>query len=237
MPFTHPDDAPEPNRVPAQPPSSEARDPEAVTAELALDGLALDGRPATRAPAPTRTSGRPMPGPRRMPSAEHTGPAEVPGTPEVEPPAPHPSIPTERHDPEPRSTGAVKVPPVLPPLIGLQLQPLVHVDDMAEAVAFYEKLGGEINHGDRAGEWVLMQVGTAQIGLVTRPPNASRGETMVELNFTATMPLHRLAKMLSEQGVIIVELTTDRDLGTQLHVETPEGMPIKIHQVEPELLV
>jgi predicted enzyme related to lactoylglutathione lyase len=135
------------------------------------------------------------------------------------------------------TVGVAKVPQPRPLLPGLQLQPLVHVDDMAAAVAFYEKLGGEINHGDRSGEWVLMQVGTAQIGLVTRPPNASRGESTVELNFSATMPLDRLEQMLRAQGVVIVEMTSDRDLGMQLHVETPEGMPIKIHQVEPELMV
>jgi predicted enzyme related to lactoylglutathione lyase len=155
------------------------------------------------------------------------------------------SLPDEprRHQgsfgPEPdrraETAGAARVPtPLLP---GLQLQPMVHVDDMAAAVAFYEQLGGEINHGDRSGEWVLMQVGPAQIGLVTRPPNASRGESTVELNFTATMPLDQLEQLLRERGVTVVELTVDRDLGTQLHLETPEGMPIKIHQVEPELLV
>ncbi|RSM56655.1 hypothetical protein DMB66_33725 [Actinoplanes sp. ATCC 53533] len=126
---------------------------------------------------------------------------------------------------------------VNPMLPGLQLQPMVHVDDMASAVDFYEKLGGEVNHGDRDGDWVLMQVGTAQIGLVTRPPDASRGESTVELNFTATMPLARLERMLRERGVTVVEVATDRDLGTRLHVETPEGMPIKIHQVEPDLMV
>lgn len=124
-----------------------------------------------------------------------------------------------------------------PPLPGLQLQPMVHVDDMASAVAFYEKLGGEINHGERDGDWVLMQVGTAQIGLVTRPPDALRGESTVELNFAATMPLDRLERMLRERGVTVVEVIADRDLGMRLHVETPEGMPVKIHQVEPDLMV
>jgi hypothetical protein len=59
----------------------------------------------------------------------------------------------------------------------------------------------------------------------------------VELNFTATMPLDQLEQLLRERGVTIVEVTANRDLGLQLHVETPDGMPIKIHQVEPELLV
>ena len=161
-----------------------------------------------------------MPGPRRTPDEESTTAAPE-----------HPSQPGSELN------RAVKARQPRPPLIGLQLQPVVHVDDMAAAVAFYESLGGEVNHGDRTGEWVLMQVGTAQVGLVTRPPAASRGESTVELNFTATMPLDRLEQMLLERGVIIVALTTDRDLGAQLHVETPEGMPIKIHQVEPELLV
>jgi predicted enzyme related to lactoylglutathione lyase len=135
------------------------------------------------------------------------------------------------------TVGVAKVPPPRPLLPGLQLQPMVHVDDMAAAVAFYEQLGGEVNHGERDGEWVLMQVGTAQIGLVTRPPDASRGESTVELNFTATMPLDRLEQLLRSRGVIVVEVAVDRDLGARLHVETPDGMPIKIHQVEPELMV
>jgi hypothetical protein len=124
--------------------------------------------------------------------------------------------------------------PLLP---GLQLQPVVHVDDMASAVDFYLRLGGEINHGDPSADWVLMQLGTAQISLVTRPPDASRGESTVELNFTATMPLDQLEQLLRERGVTIVEVTPNPDLGIQLHVETPDGMPIKIHQVEPDLLV
>jgi hypothetical protein len=137
----------------------------------------------------------------------------------------------------PETAGSATVPPRRPLLPGLHLQPMVHVGDMAAAVAFYETMGGEINHGDRDGEWVLMQVGTAQIGLVTRPPDASRGESTVELNFAATMPLDQLEQLLRERGVTIVAMAADRDLGTQLQVEAPDGMPIKIHQVEPELLV
>jgi predicted enzyme related to lactoylglutathione lyase len=203
-----------------------------------------------------------MPSPRRTPPTETAVPAEQRGRPRPAPfelPVQPGTIPAERRAPadpvtaelerspagtarvvDPvitRRTGTPGTTKVPRPLPGLQLQPLVHVDDMAKAVDFYEKLGGELNHGDRSGEWVLMQLGTAQIGLVTRPPNAAHGEGTVELNFTATMPLDRLEQLLREQGVTVVTMVTDRDLGTQLHVETPEGMPIKIHQVEPELLV
>ena len=203
-----------------------------------------------------------MPGPRRTLPAEPRNGPPAPGRPDRANPHPaeragspnsHPAEPGQAHGgnqrafgpapaPRPGTAGAAKAPTLRPPQVdpllpGLQLQPMVHVDDMASAVAFYERLGGEVNHGDRDGEWVLMQVGTAQIGLVTRPPDASRGESTVELNFTATMPLDRLERMLRERGVTVVEVASDRDLGTRLHIETPEGMPIKIHQVEPDLMV
>jgi hypothetical protein len=164
--------------------------------------------------------------------------------------APRPSSPSPagqraafQHDAEQaalrraETVGIAKVPPPRPQVPGLQLQPLVHVGDMAASVAFYERLGGELIHGDRDDEWVLMQVGTAQIGLVTRPPDASRGESTVELNFAATMPLDRLEQLLRDHDLQVVEVARDLDLGTQLHIETPDGMPIKIHQVEPDLLV
>jgi hypothetical protein len=112
---------------------------------------------------------------------------------------------------------------------GLQLQPLVHVGDMAASIAFYEQLGGEIIHGSRDGEWVLMQVGTTQIGLVTDPPNTGRGESTVELNFGAADPLEHLQQRL--RGA---ELTRHRDFGRQLQVRSPDGLLIKISQLEPD---
>jgi hypothetical protein len=124
-----------------------------------------------------------------------------------------------------------------PPFPGLQLQPMVHVGDMVRAVAFFEKLGGEINHGDRTDDWVLMQLGTAQVGLVHRPPQTRQAPGTVELNFSATMPLDRLESLLREHDVTIVEVARDPHLGAQLHVRTPDGMPIRIYQVEPDLLV
>jgi predicted enzyme related to lactoylglutathione lyase len=230
-----------------------------VTVEL--PGLARDVAGLIGDDAPPGIPGHPAPGPRRTSPGENaaltaTRPYPVsPATDRVGPTGPvtRPAsgmpltagrtVAGSRHAPgqfTPRRTepvGLARTPPPRSLLPGLQLQPMVHVADMATAVAFYESLGGEINHGDRTGEWVLMQVGTAQIGLVTRPPDASRGESTVELNFAATMPLDRLAQMLHERGVAVIAMATDPDLGVQLHVETPDGMPIRIHQVEPELMV
>jgi catechol 2,3-dioxygenase-like lactoylglutathione lyase family enzyme len=117
---------------------------------------------------------------------------------------------------------------------GLALQPMVRVTDMAAAIAFYEALGGELIHGDRGCDWVLMQVGTAQIGLVLE---VEGGGGQVELNFSAAMPLERLEELLRSREVTIVEVSRDGRWGTRLHLRTPDGLPVRIHHVEPDLLV
>ena len=111
----------------------------------------------------------------------------------------------------------------------LQLQPLVHVDDMAASMAFYEHLGGAVIHGSADADWVLMQLGRTQIALVARPPHAGRGEGTVELNFGAVAPLEQLQERL--RGA---EMTTHRDFGRQLQVRSPDGLLIKISQLEPD---
>ncbi|MGX6606239.1 VOC family protein [Micromonosporaceae bacterium Da 78-11] len=117
---------------------------------------------------------------------------------------------------------------------GLFLQPMVHVDDLAASVAFYEQLGGAIIHGGLDADWVLMQLGSVQIGLLSRPPDPARGEGAVELTFGTVMPLDQLEQRLHQAGFPVAEVTTDRDLGEQLRVRSPEGLLIKINQRERE---
>lgn len=116
--------------------------------------------------------------------------------------------------------------------LGLQLQPMVHVRDMPASVAFYQRLGGEIIHGTVDDDWVLMQVGTVQITLVRRPADPVRGESAVELVFGATAPLERLRQRLPD-----AEMTVHRDFGEQLEVRTPDGLLVRINQLEPDPLV
>ena len=117
---------------------------------------------------------------------------------------------------------------------GLRLQPRIHVGDMATSIAFYQQLGGEIIHGGRETEWVLMQLGTIQLMLLARPPDAARGESPVELTFGAAMPLEQLERRLHRAGFPIAEVTTDDAFGEQLQVRTPDGLLIKISQRESE---
>ncbi|WP_250027475.1 VOC family protein [Paractinoplanes maris] len=110
----------------------------------------------------------------------------------------------------------------------LLLRPMLHVDDLTASIAFYRQLGGEVIHGGEDSDWVLMQLGTIQIGLLARPPDRTRGEDTVELTFDASMPLAELESHLHRAGIPVDEVGTDRDFGEQLHVRTPEGLLLKI---------
>jgi catechol 2,3-dioxygenase-like lactoylglutathione lyase family enzyme len=105
----------------------------------------------------------------------------------------------------------------------LELRPVVHVHDMAASVAFYQRLGGEIIHGRPDDEWVLMQLGTAQIDLVTGPPETAGSNGAVELTFAAGAPVEQLQQVLPG-----ARLTTHRTFGRQLLVRSPDGLLIRI---------
>ena len=106
---------------------------------------------------------------------------------------------------------------------GLQVQPMVHVADMAASVAFYERLGGEVIHGGSDTEWTLMQLGTTQIGLLARPPKTELGESTVELNFTVEASLEDLHRAIPGAQIVV-----HRDFGEQVLVRSPDGLLIKI---------
>ena len=115
---------------------------------------------------------------------------------------------------------------------GLALRPMLHVADLAASIAFYRQLGGEVIHGGADSDWVLMQLGTVQIGLLARPPDRTRGEDTVELTFDASIPLAELESRLHQAGFPVAEVGTDRDFGEQLLVRTPEGLLLKISRRE-----
>jgi len=112
---------------------------------------------------------------------------------------------------------------------------MAHVADMGAAVSFYEALGAVVLHGSRDGDWVLLRIGEAQIGLLAHPPNPEQGEGTVELNFEATEPLDQLEERLRGAGVTIAQPTTDEGFGRQLQLAAPDGLLVKIDALEPEL--
>lgn len=114
----------------------------------------------------------------------------------------------------------------------ITLQPMVHVEDMHASVVFYEALGARVLAGNRDGDFVLLDVGGSQLSLLAHPPNPAQGEGTVELNFEAAAPLEELETRLSEVGVTIDTPTTDQGFGKQLIVRSPDGLLIKINQLD-----
>ncbi|WP_433294309.1 VOC family protein [Actinoplanes sp. CA-030573] len=121
----------------------------------------------------------------------------------------------------------------LPTAAGLSLQPMIHVAEMAPAVTFYEALGAHVEHGSRDGDFALMRLGDSQFSLLAHPPNPQQNEGQVELNFAATTDLDTLEQRLRAAGVTIASPASDQGFGRQLQVTSPDGLLIKINQLEP----
>ncbi len=118
---------------------------------------------------------------------------------------------------------------------GLSLQPMVHVQQMDVAVAFYEALGATVAHGSRDGDFVMMQIGPARLALLAHPPNPEQNEGLVELNFETGEPLDAVEQRLRAAGVAIVQPVIDEGFGRQLQVSAPDGLLVKINELEEEL--
>ncbi len=114
----------------------------------------------------------------------------------------------------------------------LKLQPMVHVEDMAASIRFYEALGGTLLTRSRDSDWAQIALGGAEIGLLAHPPNPEQQEGLVELSFEAGEPLDALQTQLEAAGVKIVRGAADEAFGAQLQVATPDGLLIKINYLD-----
>lgn len=122
------------------------------------------------------------------------------------------------------------------PTPDLTLQPIVHVTDLRGTLAVLEQaLGARLENGSRDGDWVLVSVGGAQVGLLAHPPNPEQGEGQVELSFASATPLEEVEAAAAEAGVEIAAPTADEGFGRQLQLRTPDGLLIKVNDLEPDL--
>jgi hypothetical protein len=118
----------------------------------------------------------------------------------------------------------------------LMLQPLVHVDDLAGTVTLLEALGGRIGQGSRDGDWVQVSIGGAEIGLLAHPPNPEQGDDQVELNFESRTPLEHVERRARDAGVTVARPTNDEGFGRQLQLRTPDGLLVKLNEIDAELI-
>ncbi len=101
---------------------------------------------------------------------------------------------------------------------------MVHVTDMAAAVSFYETLGAQVVQGSKDGDRVLLRVAGGEIGLLAHPPN-----------FQATVPLDQVEERLRAAGAPITQPLQEVGFGRQLQLTSPDGLLIKIDELDPGL--
>ena len=117
-----------------------------------------------------------------------------------------------------------------------RLQPMLHVQDMGQAIHFFEILGGAIKFGSRDGDWTLLQFGETELSLLRHPPNTEQGDTEFELNFVTTVPLESLEAHARLAGLNIMKPPADEFFGRQMILKLPSGMLVKINEIEKELV-
>ena len=120
--------------------------------------------------------------------------------------------------------------------LGLRPQPMVHVADLTEALRFYQGLGAQIVFSSRDGDWALIEFDGARIGLLGRPPGDGKRET-VELQFTSHRPLEEVEdQMRSLDPRFIFRGVADEAFGRMLRLQTPDGLLVKVIEIEPDLV-
>jgi catechol 2,3-dioxygenase-like lactoylglutathione lyase family enzyme len=120
--------------------------------------------------------------------------------------------------------------------LGLKPQPMIHVESMAEALRFYEALGAKLMFGSRDGDWSMIDFAGSRIGLLAHPPGDGKRET-VELQFTSAQALEAVEEKMHGIDAAFVERgVADEAFGRMLKLRTPDGLLIKVIEVERDLV-
>ncbi len=118
----------------------------------------------------------------------------------------------------------------------VRLQPMVHVENMASALAFYGALGANVLFGSRDQDWALLDFAGTRMGLLAHPPGDGKKET-VELQFTSDQPLEDVEARMFALGAHFVERgVADEAFGRMLRLQTPDGLLVKVVEIEREVV-
>ncbi|HXY86090.1 MAG TPA: VOC family protein [Gaiellaceae bacterium] len=108
------------------------------------------------------------------------------------------------------------------------LMPIVYVREMDESVAFYERLGFEVDIQSRSQHWTELKAGD---GAVLALHSAEAGKAgRVELSMVAEEPLERLADVTS-----IARGIADEAFGRSIILRDPNGLEIQVNEHDREL--
>jgi catechol 2,3-dioxygenase-like lactoylglutathione lyase family enzyme len=119
---------------------------------------------------------------------------------------------------------------------GLRVQPMARVEEMAPSLAFYEALGGRLVFGSRDGDWALVEFENSMLSLLAHPPGDGNRER-VELQFTCTARLEDIeAHLRSIDPSFIERGVADEAFGRMLKLKTPDGLLVKLLELERDVI-
>lgn len=108
------------------------------------------------------------------------------------------------------------------------LMPIVYVGDVEASVAFYERLGFEVDVRSRTRHWVELKAGErAVLALHAAQPGQ---EGRVELSMVAEEPLERIA-----DGTPVARGIADEAFGRSIILQDPNGLQIQVNEHDREL--
>ena len=106
--------------------------------------------------------------------------------------------------------------------------PIVYVRDMDESVAFYERLGFEVDTRSRSQMWTELKAGDGAVLALHSAQGDEPGR--VELSLVADERLERIAEIASPARGI-----ADEAFGRSLVLEDPNGLRIQVNEHDREL--
>lgn len=119
---------------------------------------------------------------------------------------------------------------------GLQVQPMVHVADLAASLDIYRALGGELVFGSRDGDWALIRFSGTFLSLLAHPPS-NENPAPVELQFVSAQPLDLVEAHLQATHPGLIERgVADEGFGRMLKLRTPDGLQIKLLELQRDLI-
>ncbi len=119
---------------------------------------------------------------------------------------------------------------------GLRVQPMAHVESLADSIDFYAALGGRLVFGSRDGDWALVAFGDTMVSLLAHPPSADNPEP-IELQFVSDRPLEAVEEHLRVQApASIFQGLSDEAFGRSLKLHTPDGLVVKLLELARDLI-
>ena len=109
------------------------------------------------------------------------------------------------------------------------LMPIVYVRDMDESVAFYERLGFEVDIQARSQMWTELKAADGAV-LALHAAEDGYAPGRVELSMIAEQPLEAVAGLAPPASGI-----ADEAFGRSLILEDPNGLQIQVNEHDREL--